>query len=189
MPERIIPFIQNALDVFYRSWTADKSGVMRVVGVQVGWYDFSERIVTHVQKGSFDLVAPTSYFGFNEEAIHALEEAGSSADIALVEQLALDSIKSMGAEIQNIANLCNSLGVEMVYYKGGHLLTPDPFGSEQEYGAVLVDIQHDPCMYEIYRKWLAELEKSRWTQTAIPRSVSYFPCLRATVSDMSPLVY
>ncbi len=158
-PERIVPFIQNALDVFYNSWKGDQSRVTRVVGVQVGWYDVSERIVTHMRKGSFDLVSPTSYFGFDEEAIQALEEAGSRADIALVEQLALDSIESMGAEIQNIANLCNSLGVEMAYYEGGQHLTPDPFGSEQEYGFVLVDIQHDPCMYDIYRKWLAELEK------------------------------
>ncbi|MBN1775699.1 MAG: hypothetical protein JW817_04455 [Clostridiales bacterium] len=92
-------------------------------------------------------------------AIRAPEEAGSSADIALVERLALNSIESMGAEIQNIANLCNALGVEMAYYEGGQHLTPDPFGSEQEYGAVLVDVQHDPCMYDIYRTWLAELEK------------------------------
>lgn len=158
-PEKIVPFIQNALDVFYDSWPGDKTRVFRVVGVQVGWYDVCERIVLSMREGSFDIISPTSYFGFNEEAIAALEEAGVNADMPLLEQLAMDSVESIGAEIQLVADLCNRLGVKMAYYEGGQHLTPDPFGSEQPYGQALVDIQHDPAMYDIYTKWLEELGK------------------------------
>lgn len=158
-PERIVPFIQNALDVFYDSWPGDKSRVNRVVGVQVGWYDVCERIVLSMREGSFEIISPTSYFGFDEEAIQALEDAGSNADNALLEQLALDSVENIGTEIEKVADLCNRLGVKMAYYEGGQHLTPDPFGSEQDYGQALVDIQHAPAMYDIYTKWFAELEK------------------------------
>lgn len=158
-PERIVPFIQNALDVFYDSWPGDKSRVSRVVGVQVGWYDVCERIVLSMREGSFEIISPTSYFGFDEEAIQALEEAGSSADNALLEEIALDSVESIGTEIEKVADLCNRLGVKMAYYEGGQHFTPDPFGSEQDYGQALIDIQHDPSMYDVYMKWFEELEK------------------------------
>lgn len=157
-PERIVPFIQNALDVFYENWPEDKSRVSRVLGMQVGYYDVSERIALNMRPGSFDLIAPTAYFGFDEAAIDALEKAGSNADSELIGRLAEKAVTDMQAEIQGIADLCNTLGVGMVYYEAGQHLTPEPFGSDQDYNQALVDFQHDPAMYDIYMKMFEELE-------------------------------
>lgn len=157
-PERIVPFIQNALDVFYENWPGDKSRVSRVLGMQVGYYDVSERIALNMRPGSFDLISPTAYFGFDEAAIDALEKAASNADSELIGRLAEKAVTDMQAEIQGIADLCNTLGVGMVYYEAGQHLTPEPFGSDQDYNQALVDFQHDPAMYDIYMKMFEELE-------------------------------
>jgi hypothetical protein len=157
-PERIVPYIQNALDVFYESWPGEPSRVKRVLGVQAGYYDVSERIALNMREGSFDLIAPTAYFGFNEAAIGALEEAGNGADMALLRRLAEEAVAGMGVDIRNIAALCNTLGVGMAYYEAGQHLTPEPFGSEQDYNQALVDFQHDPAMYDIYMQMFEELD-------------------------------
>lgn len=158
-PERCVPIIENALDVFYENWTGDPLQVKRVLGVQAGYYDVSERIALNMSPGSFDLIAPTAYFGLNEEAIKELEEAGSGADIDLMKRLAEEAVVEMGAEIKGIADLCNRLGVGMAYYEAGQHLTPEPFGSEQDYNPALVDFQHDPAMYDIYMSLFEELEQ------------------------------
>lgn len=157
-PERIVPFIQNALDVFYENWPGDKSQVSRVLGIQLGYYDVSERIALNMRPGSFDLIAPTAYFGFNDAAIEALEEAGSNADSDLVGRLAEEGVAEMQSSIQSIADLCNTLGVRMAFYEAGQHLTPVPFGSDQDYNQALVDFQHDPAMYDVYMQMFAALD-------------------------------
>lgn len=157
-PERCVPIIENALDVFYDNWPGDPSRVKRVLGVQAGYYDVSERIALNMREGSFDLIAPTAYFGFSEAAIGELEKAGSDADMDLIRRLAEEAVAGMSIEIQNIAELCNRLGVKMAYYEAGQHLTPVPFGSEQDYNPALVDFQHDPAMYDIYMQMFEELD-------------------------------
>ncbi|MDD4096550.1 MAG: hypothetical protein PHP22_09955 [Oscillospiraceae bacterium] len=157
-PERCVPIIENALDVFYENWTGDPSQVKRVLGVQVGYYDVSERIALNMREGSFDLIAPTAYFGFNEAAIRELENAGSGADMDLLRRLAEEAVVEMGNEIRKIAELCDRLDVGMAYYEAGQHLTPEPFGSEQDYNPALVAFQHDPAMYDIYIQMFEELE-------------------------------
>ncbi|MBN1775209.1 MAG: hypothetical protein JW817_01950 [Clostridiales bacterium] len=158
-PERCVPIIENALDVFYESWPGDPARVKRVLGIQIGYYDVSERIALNMREGSFDLIAPTAYFGFSEEAISELEAAGSDTDMDLIRRLAGEAIAEMAKDTQTIADLCNRLGVGMVYYEAGQHLTPEPFGSEQDYNPALVDFQHDPAMYDLYMSLFEELEK------------------------------
>lgn len=157
-PERCVPIIENALDVFYENWPGEPSRVKRILGVQVGYYDVSERIALNMREGSFDLIAPTAYFGFNEAAIAELEKAGSSADMELLRRLAEEAVSEMGNEIRNIAELCDRLDVGMAYYEAGQHLTPEPFGSEQDYNQALVDFQHDPAMYDIYMQMFEKLD-------------------------------
>lgn len=158
-PERCVPIIENALDVFYENWTGDPMQVKRVLGVQAGYYDVSERIALNMRPGSFDLIVPTAYFGLNEAAIKELEAAGSGADMDLMKRLAEEAVVEMAVDIRKIAELCDRLGVGMAYYEAGQHLTPEPFGSEQDYNRALVDFQHDPAMYDIYMSLFKELEE------------------------------
>ncbi|NLW88902.1 MAG: hypothetical protein GXY43_04160 [Clostridiaceae bacterium] len=157
-PERCVPIIENALDVFSENWTGDPLRLKRVLGIQIGYYDVSERIARNMRPGSFDLIAPTAYFGFSESAIRELENAGSGADMDLLRRLAEEAVVEMGNEIRNIAELCDRLGVGMAYYEAGQHLTPEPFGSEQDYNPALVAFQHDPAMYDIYMQMFEKLE-------------------------------
>ena len=70
-PECIIPNIQNALDIWTAEYgTAEKSRITRILGIQTGWHDVSNRMAHTMNINSFDAIAPTYYFGISESQIH-----------------------------------------------------------------------------------------------------------------------
>ncbi|MCB0635715.1 MAG: T9SS type A sorting domain-containing protein [Lewinella sp.] len=158
-PERIVPFVQNALDIWTEVFAGQEHRLVRVVGVQGSWQDVSNRIVNNLTPGSFDAFAPAAYFGFSEDGIGALESLGASATAEDVLYWAREGMlsHSFGWLQEQYQSLAQPLGIPMLYYEGGQHLTPEPFGSEQSYNPALVAAQSHPGMYDLYQEWYDSL--------------------------------
>jgi hypothetical protein len=159
-PERIVPSIQRALDIFTDVFGNNSPRLRRVVGVQTAWLDVSQRVVFSMRPGSFDAVAPSWYFGLSEEADAELDRLGNRATPRDIDRLVRQSWDSNEKQwIQDIYyEVAQPLGLPLAFYEGGQHLTPTPFGEEPTYARALVDIQRDPLMLGLYRDWFAFLK-------------------------------
>lgn len=158
-PERIVPYVQNALDIWTEVFEEESDRLVRVVGVQGAWQDVSNRIVFNMEEGSFDAFAPAAYFGFTDEGSAALETLGADATGADVLQWAAQGLRerSFGWLKNQHESIAQALNIPMLYYEGGQHLTPQPFGSEQPYNPALVEAQSMPGMYDLYQEWYDSL--------------------------------
>ncbi|MBN2000342.1 T9SS type A sorting domain-containing protein [candidate division KSB1 bacterium] len=158
-PERIVPFIQNALDIWTTEFEGQTDRLVRVVGVQGAWQDVSNRIVLNMRPGSFDAFSPAAYFGFTEAGIAALQNLGASTTAEDVifwarEGMLFSAFEWLQTQFTELAEKKN---IPMIYYEGGQHLTPEPFGSDQTYNQALMDAQTHPAMYDLYCQWLDSL--------------------------------
>jgi len=158
-PERIVPYIQRALDIFTQVFGNNSLRLRRVVGVQTAWLDVSQRIVFNLRPGSFDAVAPSWYFALSEEADAELDRLGSRATPRDIDRLVRQSWDTNEKQwIQDIYyEIAEPLGLPLAFYEGGQHLTPIPFGEQPTYARALEDIQRDPLMLGLYRDWFAFL--------------------------------
>jgi len=158
-PERTVPFVQNALDLWTQEWKARKADLVRVVAVQTGWFDVASRVARNLRPGSFDALAGTFYLAFSEASVPVLAAKGASATAADVLALATQDMEKVEwPRVKALDGLARDLGVRLVFYEGGQHLTPDPFGSEQPYNPALEAAQLDPGMYRLYKAWFAKLK-------------------------------
>ncbi len=150
-PERIVPFVQNALDIFSSVFSGEMDRLKRVVGVQAGWFDVGNRTISNLDPDSFDIVSPAAYFGFDDDSIDFLEQKGAATTVEEVFNLAFNGMdEGIILAISRYLNLTIELGKQLAFYEAGQHLTSDPFGSEQPYNQALVDIQYHECMYYLY---------------------------------------
>jgi hypothetical protein len=155
-PERIVPFVQNALDIWSAAFEGQTERLVRVAGVQHAWQDVSNRIVRNLRPGSFDAFAPAAYFGFSDAGYAALESLGGRATAEDVLRWAREGL--FANSLPWMRDQSRSLGLPMLWYEGGQHLTPNPFGSDRPYNGALTDAQTHPKMYDLYAEWLDTLE-------------------------------
>jgi len=153
-PEGIVPYIQNALDQWSSSYANELDRITRVVGVQTGWLDVSERICFNMTANSFDAITPTFYFGFTDMGESALDNLGASATAADVALHARAGMSDNFSAMQDMQTIANTLNLPMAFYEGGQHLTPTPFGVMPSYAQALLDVQTDPDMYNMYTEWI-----------------------------------
>lgn len=155
-PEGIAPYIQNCLDIWTNVYQDSPNRIIRTIGLQTGWVDVSNRIVTNVQRSSFDAIAPTFYFGLCDSTLEAqLDQLGANATVADVAWRVRQSrrVNEM-VDIQNIKTwISDKLNAPMRFYEGGQHITPTPFGVKPTYEQALLDIQRDTAMYNLYNEW------------------------------------
>lgn len=158
-PERTVPFIQNALDIWSEEWEGELDRLIRVVGVQMAWQDVSNRVVFNMEPGSFDAFSPAAYFHFTGDGIAALEGLGADATADDVIFWAREGMLENSYEWAKTQHeeIATQLNIPMIYYEGGQHLTPEPFGSEQPYNDALVAAQFHPEMYDLYNEWYDSL--------------------------------
>ena len=158
-PERTVPFIQNALDIWTEEFADEPERITRVVGVQLSWQDVSNRVVFNMAPDSFDAFAPAAYFGLSEESITQLESLGSNATGDDVIQMARQDMLAGAYQwvSDQYESIVTELNIPMLYYEGGQHLTPHPFGSVQDYNHALVEAQTHPAMYDLYNEWYDSL--------------------------------
>ena len=154
-PECIVPYIQNCLNRWTLAYGNDVGRIKRAVGLQTGWADVSRRIVYNLNPNSFDVIAPTYYFGLGAEADSTLDILGSAAtaaDIAYWARRTRNTEEKVWMrEIKT--TISDSLHKPMYFYEGGQHLTPTPFGTMPTYENALLDIQRDTAMYNLYNEW------------------------------------
>ncbi len=159
-PERIVPFVQHALDIFSGEFAGQMDRIVRAVGVQTSWQDVSNRVVFNMRSGSFDAVALTSYFSFTESGYDTLETLGTDATADDVLRLARQALRTdVAAWIRTQhRTMTKDRHIPIIYYEGGQHLTPEPFGTVQPYSQALMDAQIDPGMYDLYNEMFDSLE-------------------------------
>jgi len=165
-PERIVPYIQTALDSFTKGFGGASARLKRVVGVQTAWLDVSQRIVRTMNRSSIDAVAPAWYFGLSEDADKALDALGSRASVGDLARLVRANWDANEKRwISDIRDqLAAPLNLPLVFYEGGQHLTAHPFGEEPSYAQALLDIQRAPEMRALYTEWLNWLSGLRRPQ-------------------------
>lgn len=156
-PEGTVPFIQRMLDYWTDEFDGELHRTTRVVGVQTGWTDVAERVVRNVDPESFDAVAPTYYFSFNEDGDETLDNLGSAATVADVARFVRQNMTQGVHFIEEVQTIASSLGKTLAFYEGGQHFTPHPFGVEPSYAQALLDIQRDTAMYHLYQEWFSAL--------------------------------
>lgn len=162
-PERITGNIQDCLDVWTSVYGNDLARLNRVVGLQTGWIDVSQRIAYNLKPGSFDGVSPTYYFALSEEADAALDALGPAAKVAdAVKWARLSREQNEMVWLRELkTSVADKLSVPMVFYEGGQHLTAQPFGEEPTYAQALLDVQRDAAMGVLYREWFEFLKTLR----------------------------
>jgi hypothetical protein len=158
-PERIVPFIQNSLDIWTDVFSGQTERLVRTVGVQGAWQDVSNRVVFNMRPGSFDAFSPAAYFGLPDSAYAVLSRLGEAATVEEVLYWARRSVTGQSSAWlrSQVEHIARPLGVPMIHYEGGQHLTPDPFGSYQPYNDALMDVQTHPAMYDLYTEWFDTL--------------------------------
>ncbi len=158
-PERIVPFVQTALEAFTRGFGGPSRRLVRVAAVQTGWLDVSQRIVRNLKPGTVDAVGAAWYFGLSEEADAQLDRLGARARAADIDRLVRadwdNHEKKWIVAIRD--QLVRPLGLSWVFYEGGQHLTAHPFGEEPAYAQALLDIQRSPLLTRLYQDWMAWL--------------------------------
>lgn len=155
-PERIVPFIQEALDIWTEVFAGEEHRIVRVVGTQTGWLEFSERVALNMRPGSFDAISPAAYIYTSEEYTARLH-AGSTADsvLALAREIMIEEEWPLQQQQADLARRTNS---RMIYYEGGQGFVPQPSGTVQPYTQAMMDAQTHPDIYDLYVDWLHLLE-------------------------------
>lgn len=158
-PERTVPFVQNALDIWSDVFANEMDRLVRVVGVQHSWQDVSNRVVFNMAPGSIDAFAPAAYFHIPGEGHAALKTMGNNVPVEEVLYWARQGMlnEAWPWTISQQTSIADELGIPMLYYEGGQHLTPDPWGTDQNYGPAMVAAQRDSGMYTLYREWLDSL--------------------------------
>jgi hypothetical protein len=158
-PERIVPFIQSALDIWTNVFSSQPNRLVRVVGGQHYYPDVSRRISYNMRKGSFDAFSPAAYIGFGNYGDSVITALGSAVTPQLVLQLARREMdaNALPYMLELKKTICDSLHVQLLYYEGGQHLTPDPFGSDQPYNQALEDAQNLEGIYTLYNDWFTRL--------------------------------
>ncbi len=153
-PEGLVPYVQNALDLWTNSFSNEMNRITRVAGVQIGWLDVSERICYNLTPNSIDAISPTFYFSYTESDEELLDNLGSNATALDVANFANQGIEESFDYIKGIKTIADSLDLPLAFYEGGQHLTPTPFGVMPTYADALLEVQTIPEMYDLYTEWI-----------------------------------
>lgn len=155
-PEGIVPYIQNCMNIWTNVYGADLYKIRRIVALQVGWLDVSQRISYNMVQSSYDAVSPAYYFALSDETLEGqLDALGANATVTDVATRVVQS-SNMHEKVwmQNVkSTISDFLNKPMVFYEGGQHITPTPFGVAPTYAQALLDIQRAPVMYQMYNDW------------------------------------
>ncbi len=157
-PEGIVPYVQNMLNYWTDEFAGQLDRTTRIVGIQTGWLDVAQRVAFNLDTASFDAIAPTYYFGLDENTESELDALGANTTAA---DIAYYARQNMPQEFQYISEiktqLADSINKPIMFYEGGQHLTPHPFGVEPTYSQALLDIQRDTALYNMYNEWFEQL--------------------------------
>ncbi|MCS7152853.1 MAG: hypothetical protein NZ989_02790 [Bacteroidia bacterium] len=151
-PECLVPAIQQALDIWTQEFQGQLHRITRTVGMFTSFLDASRRIAYNLRPESFDAVSPAYYFGIGEESDSILDQLGALATVSYLAQLVRrDRAQHEWVWIRQIVDsIALPLGKKVYFYEGGQHITPIPFGAPSTYDQVLLDIQRDTAMYNLY---------------------------------------
>lgn len=160
-PERIAALFRRCFGIWEDVFQgADRKRLVRVCAVQTGWPETAQRTLSWVAKnGGCDALAPTGYFGPNEEIYKRWDAAGSglSADDVIAGMHAV--VAAQREVIATMRSYANDAAVRLVVYEGGQHIQPQD-QTERPYNPALAAAQKHPRMYDLYRELLDEFARA-----------------------------
>jgi len=154
-PERFAPKLQSVLDIWTEEYAGQMQRLVRVFGGQLGWIDISNRVMQHLRPNSIDAVSPSAYIAPHPDSLTAYGASLIASDV--IRLATYDLRHTARASWHEFIDLANRYNARLVYYEGGQHFTPNPFGSRQPYNHVLVAVQTDPRMYDLYTELMDSL--------------------------------
>lgn len=151
-PERTAWLFRRAFDLWEKEWTgADRKRLVRVVGVQHGWFDTGDRTVrTVMEHGGADAVAPAGYFGPNDEVYGRWQTAGAAlTPAAVMKDMEAVLDKESGPWTKAYADLAKKHKLRLVVYEGGQHIQPKG-QAETPYMPALRAVQFEQGMADVY---------------------------------------
>jgi hypothetical protein len=154
-PERMGALARRTFKHWEDIWTgADRARLIRVVGVQHGWFDTGQRTGEWVMKnGGADALSPAGYVGPSEVEYKMWDARGAA--LTAEEAIAnLDASFEGGAGkwTREYAALAKKLGLKYVVYEGGQHIQPEGQAGNKPYAPALAAAQTNPAMYDLYLK-------------------------------------
>jgi hypothetical protein len=136
--------------IWHDVFGADKHRVKRVVGIQAGYNDLNEQILTQLDQDEWDYGSPTHYVGLDHSAsgMPVLNASSTPEDILKNARNAFLGFKeSVRQDYRNI----QVLGKEVITYEGGQHFVGNVFGVPYDYQQAMWDAQYHPGIYSLYR--------------------------------------
>lgn len=160
-PHRIAALFRRCFRIWEEVFDgADRERLVRVCAVQAGWAETAHRTLSWVMRnGGCDALAPSGYFGANDEIYKRWDVAGSALtpeDVIADMRTVVEAQRQVTAEMKSFAS---EAGVRLVVYEGGQHIQPQQ-QDEKPYNHALAAVQKHPAMYDLYREHLTEFARA-----------------------------
>ncbi len=153
-PERMAVLFRRCFKHWEDVYTGeDRKKLVRVIGVQSGWYDTAQRTVKWVMaNGGADAMAGTGYFGPDDAIYERWEAAGAGLTVEQVISDMSEVIETTVArDTPKFGELADSHNLEFLLYEAGQHIQPKN-QEETDYLPALRDVQFSKGLYDLYMR-------------------------------------
>ncbi|MFV0416030.1 MAG: hypothetical protein ACK5NG_06645 [Chthoniobacterales bacterium] len=158
-PERMGVLDRRCFEQFEKVFSgADRKRIVRVIGVQGGWFDTIQRTVDYVMKnGGADAISPAAYFGPNDE----IYERWATAGAGLTADQVIEDMRGVieRSNLSELTELAKKYNLRLIAYEGGQHIQPKN-QEETDYMPALKAAQYHPGMYDLYIKNLRNYQQA-----------------------------
>lgn len=157
-PERLSPRIAHVMQRWTEVFAGQEDRLVRVLGVQHGWFDIGARMLEQLQADGqdhlVDAISPAAYMGLDNDYISANWSSTTTGQEVLdhAGAFTFDPGEYAMQGWYQYSQLASQNGKRLLFYEGGQHFTPNPFGTEQPYCNALVECQTLPGMYDLYNQ-------------------------------------
>lgn len=157
-PERLAPKVGNVMDIWTEVFAEERDRIVRVLGVQHGYFDIGNRVfgqlVASNQDDLIDAISPTSYMSLDNEFIETHWDRTTTGEevVRHASEYNFDNERWPMESWRSNAELASANGKKLVFYEGGHHFTPHVWGQESDYCDALLDCQTIPEMGDLYNQ-------------------------------------
>ncbi|MBK8698997.1 MAG: PKD domain-containing protein [Saprospiraceae bacterium] len=138
--------------IWHNVFGPERCRVRRVLGIQAGFNDLNEQILSQLPHEEWDFGSPTHYFGLDHGSSGnpRLDLLGASATVADVMSNAQNAWQGFRPSVKRDYNLIKIFGKEVITYEGGQHFVGNSFGIPYAYQQAMWDAQNDVLMYNVY---------------------------------------
>lgn len=139
--------------IWHQVFDTQKSRVKRVLGLQAGYNDLNEQILSQLKNEDWDYGSPTSYLGLDHSVSGNPMLSGASTPEDVVAN-ARNAWHTFIPTLRQDYNNIKLFGKEIINYEGGQHFVGNVFGIGYPYQQAMYDAQYTPEIYQLYNDML-----------------------------------